>query len=311
MTDPILRTIIEPTDDGARLDVVLARELECSRRRARTLLDAGAVRVDGRPVDERAKGRALVAGQRVEVAVGPAAMERLVPAPDASLSILAAGDGWIAVDKPPGVPVHPLRPDERDTLSQRVVARQPGMDGVGEGGLRSGVVHRLDVDTSGCQLFATEAATFDRLRRAFREHRVEKTYRALVDGRPPDEGDVTRGLLVARHRPARVRAYAPDEGPAGTRACRTRWRRLETGAGNGSPVSLVEVRPVSGFLHQVRVTFADLGHPLLGDAVYGDGAGAARHMLHASALRVDEIEVAAADPPDFADALRRMRGATD
>ena len=303
MTDDSLR--IEIGAAGERLDAIVADAAGCSRARARALMDAGHVRVDGRRVGTRDKGRKPESGSVVEIDVAARALDRLHPAPDAPLDVVARGAGWIVVDKPAGLAVHPLRADEGDSLLQRVVSRHPEIEGVGEAGLRSGVVHRLDVDTSGCQAFATDDASFQRLRAAFREHAVDKVYRALVVGEPAEHGEVTLDLVVARHRPARVRAHAADEGPDGSRRCSTRWRRLETFPDAGA--SLVEVRPRSGFLHQVRVTFAWLGHPLLGDALYGDGRGAARHMLHASALRVGDVDAAAADPPDFAACLARLR----
>ena len=300
-----LRTIVDARDAGARLDAWIARNFDCSRARARELMEAGHVRVDDHPVDASAKGRRLLAGQAVAVAVDPSALDRIEPAPRLPVEILAEGDGWIVVDKPAGVPVHPLRADETDTLLQRLAARRPSIVGIGEGGLRSGVVHRLDVDTSGCQAFATEPRSFETLRAAFREHRVDKVYRAIVGGRPPDDGVVDLDLVVGRHLPARVGAFAAGEGPGGSRRCRNQWRRLEQLDGRHA---LVEARPHTGFLHQIRVTLAHLGHPLVGDAAYGDGTGASRHMLHASALRVGPIDAASPDPEDFRACLQRYRG---
>ena len=224
------------------------------------------------------------------------------------MNVLYEDNHLLVVDKPAGVAVHPLRADETATLLQRVVARVPGIEGVGEGGLRSGVVHRLDVDTSGCQAFATHEEAFGPLRAAFREHTVDKVYRALVAGVPESHAETSLDLSLAQHRPARVRADAAGDGPVGSRTCATRWRRLEVFETREGPVSLIEARPHSGFLHQIRVTMAFHGHPLLGDAVYGDGAGADRHLLHASALRWRAIDATARDATDFAAALDRLRG---
>lgn len=305
------RIDVTAAEAGARLDALLATHCACSRARARALIDAGAVRVDGRRVDPRAKGSKPSPGSVIELDEEPAALDRLRPAPDLPLPVLASGEGWVVVDKPAGVPVHPLRATETGTVLQRLVARCPQVDGIGEGGLRSGVVHRLDVDTSGCQVFATDEARFEELRRAFREHTVDKVYRALVFGRPDAHGETTLDLHVARHRPAKVRADRAGEGPAGARRCATRWRRLETFHVEGRDVSLVEARPHSGFLHQIRVTLAHHGHPLLGDAVYGDGTGAPRQMLHASALRVGAIDAHAPDPADMQRCLDDLRARAD
>src|SRR5215470_16869036 len=111
---------VQASEAGRRLDLFLAERLSLSRGGARRLLASGAVRVGGR--------------------------------------LLAEGPGWLVADKPAGAPVHPLAAGERGTLLGAVAARHPEIQGIGEGGLRSGVVHRLDVDTSGALLFATDAA---------------------------------------------------------------------------------------------------------------------------------------------------------
>jgi 23S rRNA pseudouridine1911/1915/1917 synthase len=210
---------------GARLDAFLALRLGVSRARARRLLAQGSVSVDGRPAAAAAKGALLAAGTLVEVcAPADAADERPVAEPRRALRLLAEGQGWVALDKPAGVPVHPLVANETGTLLNALVARFPQVAGVGEGGLRSGVVHRLDVDTSGVVLFATAQRCWERLRAAFAEHRVEKRYRALVLGRLAGEGREEVGLIVARHRPARVRVIDPrhDARGRGARSARLR-----------------------------------------------------------------------------------------
>jgi len=297
---------VAPADAGRRLDVFLADRLSLSRAEVRRLLGRGAVSVDGRRVAESAKGTALAAGSRVGVAPFSRPDERrALPDPDAPLVVLASGPGWLAVDKPAGVPVHPLREEERGSVLNAVAARHPELHGVGEGGLRSGVVHRLDVDTSGVLLVATAEAAWRRLREAFRAGRVEKVYRALVRGRMETAGSGELPLVLARHRPARVRVARP--GDRGARTVEIAWRPLERFA----DATLVEVRPRTGFLHQIRVVLAHVGHPILGDRVYADAAtaGAApRHLLHASALAFEEISAASPDSPDFAAKLEQLRG---
>jgi 23S rRNA pseudouridine1911/1915/1917 synthase len=269
------------------------------------LFEEGRVRLDAATVSPRARGRTLAGGERVAVAgFTPAAERRIAPDPGAPLRVLAEGRGWLALDKPPGLPVHPLREDERRTLLGAAVARHPELQGVGEGGLRSGLVHRLDVDTSGVVLVATEEAAWRRLREGFRSHRAAKRYRAIVLGEPAAEGREALALRVSRHRPARVRVAEP--GDPGTRVARLSWRRLET----LGPAALVEVRLETGFLHQIRATFAHRGHPVAGDRRYGpaaDPTGAPRQMLHAAALELDEVRVESPDPPDFAALLARLR----
>ncbi len=298
---------VTPEEAGSRLDAFLAERLRMSRAQSRKLLARGSVSVGGRPLEADAKGLALRAGERIEIIdATPPAGWRVEPEPEAPLAVLASGPGWLVADKPAGVPVHPLRPGERGSLLGALMARHPETQGVGEGALRSGVVHRLDVDTSGALLLATDEPSWQRLRTAFREHRVEKVYRAIALGEVgSDEGEIELPLVVARHRPALVRvasARARDR----ARVTRTRWRVLERLPG----ATLLEVRPVTGFLHQVRATLAHLGHPLAGDRSYaaaGDATGAARHMLHAAALRFEEIDARSADPGDFAALLSALR----
>ena len=304
--EPVWTARVHATEAGIRLDRFVAEHAGCSRTRARELLAAGAILVDARTVGEKDKGLRLAAAQQVSARLATEDLESIVADAEAELVILAEGEGWIAVDKPAGVAVHPLRPQDRGTLLQRVAARWPQIVGVGEGGRRSGVVHRLDVDTSGVQLFAYEEQTWQRLRAAFREHRMIKVYRALVHGVAPASGKLELELVIAAHRPARVRVVEPDS-RTDSRSCGLRWRMLES----WSDASLVEVRPRTGFLHQVRVSLAHLGHPLLGDAVYGPrevASAAPRHLLHASALHFEEIDVRSTDPPDFTAVLRRLRG---
>jgi len=307
VTEPRQFLPIREEDRGERLDRFLADHLGLSRSQVRRLLARGAVSVGGRSVDENAKGLNLQPGPVVEVT--PFARpedERALPCPHRSLRVLARGSGWLAVDKPAGTPVHPLRQDETDTVLNAVIAEHPEIHGVGEGGLRSGVVHRLDVDTSGVLFFATQEEAWLRLRRAFSEHLVEKCYRALVIGALEGEGSLEIGLVTARHRPARVRVVdeAELERARGVHIGVLHWRSLEI---FGS-ATLVEVRPKTGFLHQIRVSLAHLGFPVLGDRRYGpanDPIAVPRQMLHATHARWGEVEASSPDPDDFREVLAR------
>jgi 23S rRNA pseudouridine1911/1915/1917 synthase len=295
---------VRDEEAGARLDVFLARVIPASRGQVRALLAARGVRVDGSEVDLGAKGRILTAGQRVGLSEPTLTAASVpVPEPEVPLAVLARGEDWIALDKPPGMPVHPLAPGERGTLLNALVARHPEVTGVGEGGLRSGVVHRLDVDTSGVLLFATGELRWLALREAFRSHRVQKRYRAVVHGRLEGRDRVVFQLAVVRHRPARVGVVAPGAGRG--RRTELAFRSLEVFGDR----TLVEVAPRTGFLHQIRASLAHLGHPVVGDVAYGAPAGeASRQMLHAAEVAVDDVAARSPDPPDLAELLRRLRG---
>jgi 23S rRNA pseudouridine1911/1915/1917 synthase len=299
---------VRERDRGQRLDRFLAERLRLSRSQVRRLLARGAVRVAGRGVAEHAKGWSLQPGFTVEVA--PFARrenERAAAAPERPLSVLSDGPGWLAIDKPAGTPVHPLHPDETDTVLNALIARFPEIHGVGEGGLRSGVVHRLDVGTSGVLLFATCEDVWQRLRSAFREHRIEKRYRAIVIGEVEGEGSLELGLVTARHRPARVRVVRDEERDRarGVRIGELGWRSLRV----YERATLLEVRPRTGFLHQIRVSLAHLGFPVLGDRTYGpacDPIPASRQMLHAASVDCDEIDATSPDPSDFRAVLEQL-----
>lgn len=288
---------------GQRLDRFLAERLQVSRARVRHLLEVGRIELAGRTLGLSDKSHATVAAERFVIA-GSLRADQEVPAArlDLECEIVAEGVGWIVVDKPAGRGVHPLRPDQQDTVLNAVVARYPGILGVGEGGLRSGVVHRLDVDTSGALAFATDEEAFRRLRGAFSDHRVDKRYRAIVVGRVEKPRRLDFKLEITRHQPAHVSVTA--EG----RPCRAYLHPLETFAS----ASLVEVKLETGFLHQIRASMAHLGHPVLGDAEYG-GVGeetpiaVARQMLHAAKLSVGAIHVDIPPPADFEAALEALR----
>lgn len=305
MTDPSAHDQefeVAPDEAHERLDVVLARRLSISRSQTRRLLESGQVWLDGAPAGRAVKGVALEPGARIRVSefVHPAD-QRPIPEPDAPLSIVADGPGWLAVDKSPGWPVHPLEADETGTVLNALAARRPEIQGIGEGGLRSGVLHRLDVETSGVLLFGTEPDAWAQLREAFAAHAVRKTYRALVSGAPEDDGRLDLRLVVAQHRPAFVKVA---DGRGG-RETRLRYQVVE----RFQRASLVEVALETGFLHQIRVGFSYLGHPVLGDRVYGGEAAEAapRHMLHCARIEFDAVKAEAPDPPDLVAAIEAER----
>lgn len=188
-------------------------------------------------------------------------------------------DAWIAVvEKPPGVPSVPARdPREPSSLIDRV---RLAIDGFVE------AVHRLDRDTSGLIVFARSVESRRRLGMAFERGKVDKRYVAVVEGGPPS----SQGTL---HLPI---AKAPDGGPRyrvdpilGVRAV-TRWRLLQTTQGEDGGRSLLELEPITGRSHQLRVHLAWLGSPIVGDPLYGrhvdsaEGIGRERMLLHATRL---------------------------
>ncbi len=279
--DPERSLEVGAAEAGQRLDAVLARALGLSRGWVRKLLDSGRVRLGGRPA---AKGAILRAGDRIDVwpfarpDSGPIANPRL------ALPILRESAGLVAVDKPAGLPVHPLAPDETETALNALVALHPELVGVGEGGLRSGVVHRLDTGTSGVLVFALRDDVWREARAAFAEKRVEKRYLARVHGAFAGEQELA---LRLENRGGHVRVVE-----SGGRLAVSRIRALET----GEETSLLEVIMRTGVRHQIRASLAELGHPIVGDRLYGSTAQLARHWLHAASVTWDAF-AAESEPP--------------
>ncbi len=304
---PPTKLVIGPDHRGDRLDRVVSQWRGLSRAAVLRLLDGSAVRHNGRPVVRRDKGMLLHDGDVLEI--DPAFAQGESPLADASvpLVVLAQGAGWLVVDKPAGVAVRPHAISERGTVLSAVVAHYPQIIGVGEGGLRCGVVHRLDNETSGTLLIATTQEHWLRFRLAFAEHRVRKRYLALVHGRPDDEGQAVMHLRVARHAPAHVEVCDADEADQDARACSLAWHVIDR---LGLAGSLIEVDLHTGFLHQVRVMMSELGHPVVGDDQYGPGRphyGATRQMLHAATLDIDEVSVRSPLPVDMQQTSEHMR----
>jgi len=237
------------------------------------------------------------------------------------LRVLARGEGWLAVDKPPGIPVHPVNRVRENSLI-RILRRQEGHES-----LR--LVHRLDRETSGALLVAEDAPTSSLLSQAFMKGTVHKEYLALVSGVPDrDRGSID--LAVGRAVSSAV--YTKQEAGHG-RTARTEWR-VERSLGDRA---LLRLFPRTGRRHQLRVHMAAVGHPVLGDILYGrperhyldlvGGAedvriregGPLRQLLHCARLvfpdpaGVGEVEVSSPLPVDMAEQLgpRACRPATN
>ncbi|HEY1908420.1 MAG TPA: RluA family pseudouridine synthase [Myxococcaceae bacterium] len=250
------RFSVGPALRGERLDRAVATSLpELSRSRVQSLLEAGRILVDGRSgrASQRLKG-----GESVEVSVPPP--EPAVPEPeDLPLTILHQDRDLLVLDKPAGLVVHPAAGHARGTLVNALLHHVSGLSGVG-GVLRPGIVHRLDKETSGCLVVAKNDAALQALQRAFQARTVEKTYLALVHGQPPDTGRLE--TLHARH--PRDRKRFTGRAKTGKPAVTT-WRVRTRLHGT----ALLEVGLETGRTHQIRVHLSEMGHPLLGDTLYG------------------------------------------
>ncbi|GAB4209613.1 MAG: RluA family pseudouridine synthase [Sandaracinaceae bacterium] len=298
---PYLEIEATREDAGSRLDVVLSRRVPgLSRRRAQEMLEEGSIRLDGR---RARKGDRVGEGDRIALAHAPVPSD--FPAkPDASVPIpILFEDAHLAVlDKPGGVPSHPLRPEEVGTAASFVVARWPETCVVGYRAREPGIVHRLDTGTSGLLLVAKDTATFEALRAQLEAEGIDKRYRAFVAAGARIDPHVIDAPIANDPRDPRkvaVGAHVVDGRPARTQVLSVR--------GRARAVEL-ELRAPHAFRHQVRAHLASEGHPLLGDLLYGGEAvaGLSRHALHACALRLVHpvtgrpLRVDSPLPPDLA-----------
>jgi 23S rRNA pseudouridine1911/1915/1917 synthase len=257
--------------DGLRLDQALARAAGCSAGEARRLIEEGRVSVDGK---RSSKGQRVPCGSRITLtgALPTAEALRPLPEPNRPLAVLWVDEEVVAVNKPAGEPTHPLRPGERGTLVNALVARYPESALASDDPREGGAAHRLDRETSGVLVAARTNAAWRALRDAFGRGASRKRYLALVVG-TPEEHAVIEGSIE----PAGARVRVGRGGPP----ARTEALRLLAGPG----AALVLATTTTGRMHQVRAHLASAGHPLMGDVLYGgpalDGDG---HLLHAARL---------------------------
>ncbi len=270
---------------GERIDVLLARRVaELSRARAKVLIEKGEVRVDGRRVK---KSYSLLLGDRVTLENLPDRTDfHATPDADMALEILLETGGYVVVDKPAGVPSHPLKEGELGTLAGALVARYPEMRGVGYSNREPGILHRLDTDTSGLMIAARDQETFDELRRMLQAGEIEKRYLARCTGIVP--APIVIDTAIANdprdRRKVRVCTDPREIKRLGALAARTEILS-STPTEHGS---LIEVRANNARRHQIRVHLASIGHPLLGDSLYG-GPPHPHHLLHASSLKLGTL----------------------
>jgi 23S rRNA pseudouridine1911/1915/1917 synthase len=284
------------SQNAARLDRWLAEQWsQFSRARWQKAIAAGLVRVNGTVA--RASD-AIEAGDVIAAAPPPAAEPPAhAAAENIPLEIIYEDDDLLCLNKPPGLVVHPAAGHWQGTLVNAILHHCAD---VSHGGhpLRPGIVHRLDKDTSGCILVAKNDAAHAALARQFADRTAQKTYLAVVRGRPRATGGVVTGA-IARH-PVHRQRMAISRRP-GARAAETTWK-VSSSEGN---LSLLECRPKTGRTHQIRVHLKHLGHPIAGDRVYGGGADFPRQLLHAWKIAVDHpstgqrLEFEAPVPDDF------------
>jgi 23S rRNA pseudouridine1911/1915/1917 synthase len=316
--------LVVPADTPAmRVDRFLARCLPAASRRAVRML-AEALRINGR----RVRRSAIV--RPGDVITVPDALAT-APAAEANsalrVEVLYEDADLVAVDKPAGISSVAVRGGSADTVASFLAARFPETRGVGGSPLEAGLVHRLDRETSGVLLAARTPAAYAGLRRQFTRRRVRKEYLALVAGDVARPATIRTPIAHDRRHPARMRV-APDpqsQEQLRARPAETAYRpEIRYGA-----ATLLRVIIHTGVRHQIRVHLASIGHPIVGDRVYGAPAlvatpsrqlrleSSARHALHACRIEFRHpasgaaLVVESPLPADFEELLRRYTGRTE
>ncbi|MBQ7655296.1 MAG: RluA family pseudouridine synthase [Clostridia bacterium] len=265
--------IREFTGSGERLDVLLSADGELSRSRAAALIKDGCVsvgeRVENKPSYKTEPGELIYLDMPE---VKPAKAE----AQDIPLEILYQDAHLAVVVKPCGMVVHPAAGNDDGTLVNALLYHLDSLSGIG-GEMRPGIVHRLDKDTSGLMLVAKDDATHAALSEQLSERQMEKHYRAMVYGKMKELSGVIE-KPIGRSKTDRKKMAVDENG----RWAKTEWKVLKEYPDR----TLLDVHIITGRTHQIRVHMASIGHPVLGDVLYGHKRMPAveRLMLHAYSL---------------------------
>ncbi len=265
--------IREYTGNGDRLDVLLSANGELSRSRAAALIKDGCVRVGERielkPSHKTEPGVCVIV---TLPEIKPAKAE----AQDIPLEILYQDEHLAVVVKPCGMVVHPAAGNDDGTLVNALLFHLDSLSGIG-GEMRPGIVHRLDKDTSGLMLVAKDDVTHAALSQQLSDRQMEKHYRAIVFGRMKEPDGVIE-KPIGRSKTDRKKMAVDENG----RWAKTEWKVLKEYPDR----TLLDVHIITGRTHQIRVHMASIGHPVLGDPLYGHKRmpDAPRLMLHAYSL---------------------------
>jgi len=265
--------------ESDRIDKFLAVHLpDLSRSRIQTLIKNGAVQVD--QVIVQKADFIVEEGQSVEIDIPETSPSTLVPEKIA-LKVVFENDDLAIIDKPAGMVVHPAAGHDSGTLVHAALAQFDDLQGIG-GEFRPGIVHRLDKDTSGLIVIAKNEKAHHWLQEQFRSRRVEKTYLALVDGRPPTPAGRVEAAIARDPSHRKKMAVVSDQ--KGKPAV-TEYKTVRTYAHH----TLIEAHPYTGRTHQIRLHMAFLKCPITGDRVYGHTHPTVdmdRHFLHAAKLKI-------------------------
>src|SRR3989344_145927 len=295
---------------GERVDKFLSLEIKgYSRKYFQDLIKEGGVKVNGKTTG---KDYLLKIGDVVEGCAKEPEMASLEPDSKVKFGVVFDGKDFAIIDKPAGLVVHPSHTHKKGTLVNGLVARWPEIKGVGEHSFRPGIVHRLDKETSGLMVVAKTDEMFHWLKKQFKEHKVAKKYVALVFGAMKQtEGEIT--APIGREGTKQVTVFGSTKRSMGkdekSRNAATGFKVL----GLYAHFTLVEATPKTGRMHQIRVHFKHIGHPLVGDKKYAPARllrlfPLKRQFLHASNLSFalsdgKQVSFASSLPTDLEKAL--------
>jgi 23S rRNA pseudouridine1911/1915/1917 synthase len=309
------RTLVaDAVDDGQRLDRVVATHCpDAARAQILAAIEEGAITRNGR---RAAKGARVAAGDSILISrLLERTDHRAQADPSMPLAILYEDGAILALDKPAGIPTHPLRSDETGTLTNALLAHDPALAAIGDDPLFPSLVHRLDTDTSGVVLAARTPRAYTFLRDAFRAHRVSKQYLALVRGSPPHHGRLENMLAHDPSRPGHMLVFTelPDPPPRRPMRAITQYES----ATRFRTHTLLRVVIPTGVTHQIRAQLAATGHPIAGDPLYGGSIasgelGLQRQFLHAASIAFEHpethapLQIESPLPPDLAAVLATL-----
>jgi 23S rRNA pseudouridine1911/1915/1917 synthase len=255
--------LVSEEEQGERLDKLLAAELEefsLSRERIQTLIKDGLVTVNRQP--ERKPSTRLKDGDAVQVCIPEAKPIPLEPEP-IPLAVIYEDSALLVVNKPSGMLTHPTGKERHGTLVNALLHHcGDSLSGI-NGFIRPGIVHRLDRDTTGLLMVAKTDAAHLHLSAQLKEKSAQREYKAIAQGRFPEESGTVDAPIGRNPKHRDKMAVLPDSRPAVTH-----WHVRER---IGDKFALLELRLETGRTHQIRVHMAHIGHPLLGDPLYGSG----------------------------------------
>ena len=299
-----IELIVEPAFSGMRLDAYLREQTPFSRSRIVSLMEEGALLVNGETESKAA--RKTEEGMRLLLKIPEIRPVNIVPQ-DIPLDILYQDADVVIVNKPSGMVVHPAAGNESGTLVNALLYHVHDLSGIG-GEMRPGIVHRLDKDTSGLILIAKNDAAHTALSEQFKQRTMEKHYRAVAHG----SFAKPEGLIdapIGRHPVDRKKMAVVANG----KPSRTEWHVLEQLHG----ATYLDVHLLTGRTHQIRVHMLSVGHPLLGDKIYAPNLKTAvrvpRLMLHAYSLAFthpttgERLTFCAPLPAAFEETLQKLR----